>query len=712
MTADSGWGPADVIVLVLYFALLVGVTIWISHTERKREIAQGGAKSDDYFLASRDVPWWAVAASLFASNIGAEHFVGLAGTAAYSGIAVGWFEWGAIPCLLLLGFFFLPVYLRSRIATMPDWVEQRYSPFCRTFLVVLSLALYVFTKISVTLYAGQIIISEISHLNHFASLIVLIVGTTAYTAATGLAGVIYTEVVQTVILLLGGVSVLAVSMNKVGGIPGMREAISTSAPEFFHLFRPADDSSFPWVGFLTGYYAFSVWYWACDQVIVQRALAAKNIEQGAGGCVGGAFLKLLPGFIMVLPGMAARVLMEEQGIVGPTSASTEFDRAFPWLVMNVMPINTRGFIIASMLAGLMSALASVFNSSSTIFTINIYQRLRPSASEAELIRIGRFTVVGMALLSILWLPIIPLFGTQIFIYAQKPTAFVTPPILAIFVWGLLWRRANARGAELTLTLGVGIGAVRFFLEIVEGATNGSNSVIHAIVANNFMYYALGSFVLSSLMLLICGYVLPQDREWGSQSERLLWSHGLYTLLMSEAEEGPWEHLANPEEPRVIPPELKTEWQLGGRATSAAASTDFLGPGRGGDGRGGLGSPTAAGTPRGGPGKGDTARGVSGGEGDVQTDVKIEGVGAYSLLDPRSERSDGSSPGGRRVAGGARQEGGGGGGVQSVHGNGRGGCDCCLLGGVRGWSTESKRGCIRASAVLVMALFLAVVLTFR
>lgn len=551
--AAGQWGPVDVLVLVLYFAGLAAVGLWASRRAQAAQSAHG-ASHDDYFLAERSVPYWAVAASLFASNIGAEHFVGLAGTAAYSGIAVGWYEWGAMPNLLLLGFFFLPVYMRARVTTMPDWVERRYGPFCRTFLVAVSLLLYIFTKISATLFAGDLIIAEISDVNRVGATIVLIVATALYTVTGGMAAVIYTEALQTCILIAGGLSLLAVGMFRVGGLPGLHDRIQHD-PMYFHIFRPASDATFPWTGFVFGYYCVSLWYWATDQVIVQRALAAKNVEHGQAGCIGGGFLKLLPGFIMVLPGMVGRALMQERGVVTPFSDKREFDRTFPWMVMNVMPENTRGVIVAAMLSALMSSLASVFNSSATIFTMNVYARARGGgAGEAELVWTGRATVVVMAVLSILWLPLIPLFGEQLFLYIQKPPAFVAPPILAIFVWGFLFRWVTSEAAAWGLTLGVAVGMARFVLEIVDGALGGTaGGALHAFVSFNFLHFASVSFVASSCLILGISWLRPEDRAWGEEDLKMLWRRGLYEELMRE-EDSAWERLAKPGEEE---PELPT-----------------------------------------------------------------------------------------------------------------------------------------------------------
>eukprot|EP00897_Mesotaenium_endlicherianum_P008847 jgi/Mesen1/7991/ME000425S07187 len=746
--AAGQWGPLDVLVLVLYFLGLAAVGLWASRRAQKAQ-KDHGASHDDYFLAERSVPYWAVAASLFASNIGAEHFVGLAGTAAYSGVAVAWYEWGAMPCLLALGFFFLPVYMRAQVTTMPDWVERRYGPFCRTFIVVVSLLLYVFTKISATLFAGDLIIQEISNINKLAATLVLIVGTALYTVTGGMAAVIYTEALQTAILVVGGLSLLGVGMFHVGGLPGLRERI-THDPAYFHLFRSSSDETFPWTGYVFGYYFVSLWYWATDQVIVQRALAAKSIEHGQAGCVGGGLLKLLPGFIMVVPGMAARALMQERGVVAVDSDKQEFDKAFPWLVMNVMPKNTRGLIIAAMMSALMSSLASVFNSSATIFTMNVYARLRPRAPEAELVWTGRATVVAVAVLSILWLPLIPLFGEQLFLYIQKPPAFVAPPIFAIFLWGLLCRWVTNAGACWGLSIGVGVGMARFLLEIVDTVLGEHEGPLHSFVSFNFLHFAAVNFVFSSAIILGVSLAFPEDRQWGEEDQKVMWKRGLYEELMREEDQGAWTQLqgnaqaASGEEKEGIGFEHSVERRGGTGAPAsyqqASAWTELelsafsddsddeegAGGGQGGEGR-------EAGPGRGRKGKGKAGRSeaetlLAGGE--IRSD---EFIGALAPLDVMS-----LSGGGARVLDGKTMGPGDEarsliGGVQEAHGAhvdtgstvqdvemqshahstlhaGLGGA-CCKIGSLTG-TPQRRKMIINAVGVLVAVCWLSVITAFR
>jgi len=524
-------GPIDALTIAVYFAAIGSIGIVVSVRQAKAQRAADGRNSEGYFLAERSVAWWAVAASLFASNIGAEHFVGLAGLAAYSGVAVGFYEWGAIVCMLVLGYLFLPVYFNSKVQTMPKWLEFRYNTFCGTFLVALSLVLYILTKIAATLFAGELMLTEISHVNKWVAIVLLIMGTALYTVTGGLAAVIYTETLQTLVLFAGGFALLIAALVKVGGFPSLMQTEYESQPHYFQIFRPVT-ADFPWTGLLTGYYTTSLWYWCTDQVIVQRAIAAKNVQHGRAGCVGGSFLKLLPGFLMVVPGMIARKLMNEQGVLTDESPRSEYDRAFTWLVLECMPINSRGIIVAAMVSALMSSLASVFNSCATIFTYDIYKKYKPYAAETELVWVGRAVVVAVAALSCAWLPVIPLLGDQLFLWIQKPPSYIAPPVLALYMWGCLFEWVNAKGASACLILGVAVGTLRFLLEVGQAVMhmNGSDvPILTSFVSLNFLHFSAINFVLSSAVLFLVSIIFPA-KERGDISH-MLWKGNLYDSLL-------------------------------------------------------------------------------------------------------------------------------------------------------------------------------------
>lgn len=478
----------DYVVLVLYFAVIFAIGWYFSRKERT---------TTDYFLASRDVAWWAIGASLFSSNIGSEHFIGLAGSGASSGMAVGHFEWLASLIVLLLGWVFVPFYLRSNVYTMPEFLERRYNGACRTYLATISLIAYIFTKIAVAIFAGAIVLKAVLGWGMWQSSLALVIATGIYTVAGGLAAVIYTEVIQTVILVAGALALTVIGLDKVGGWSGLQASVP---PDFLHIMKSASDKDFPWTGIFFGAPILGIWYWCTDQVIVQRTLSAKNIEHARGGTTLAGFLKILPVAMLVVPGMIARVLY-------PQEMATDSNAAFPIMVSRLMPPGLQGVMIAAMLAALMSSLSAVFNSSSTIFTMDFYKKLRPDASEKQLVNVGRLATLVMVVLSLLWIPFMSRISSQLWIYLQSVQAYVSPPIAAVFLLGIAWKRINAQGALASLLTGFGLGATRFILEVVY-AGQPLDGFLAFYVGTNFLHFAVLMFVICVGVLLGVSLLTP------------------------------------------------------------------------------------------------------------------------------------------------------------------------------------------------------------
>lgn len=533
----------DIVVVSLYFVALFILVFILARFQRKKS----GSKTDGYFLASHAVPWPAVTASLFASNIGSEHFVGLCGTSAATGIASGVFEIGAIPCLIFFALYLLPVYMNSAVKTTLQWLNLRYSTYCEYFVLVASLVLSIFSKISVTLYAGQLIITEVVQINKELAVLVLVAITSVYTILGGLEAVIYTETLQTVILLAGGAIVLVFSLQEAGGWSGMISGLDEqNLVEFMHFFRAPSDPEYPATGFILGFAVIGPWYWGIDMVMAQRGLAAKNIAHGQLGCLGACALKFLPFFMMVVPGLCARVILyREMG--DPSESNFNYDTSYAWLLRNVVPPNLRGIILSGMLSSLMSSLASVFNSSATIFSLDVWKHIRPASTEKELVLVGRVAVFTLALVSILWLFfVIPSLGDSLYILAQKPPAYCAPPILAVFVWGMLSRIPTARGAEVGLSVATGLGVVRYIVEVVEDVKLvESRSFLTAL---NYMHFAAISFWLTTALLFGVS-LLPKlnirirsngnsdpaevpSTDGNSRFEACFYSRSLYLQLMN------------------------------------------------------------------------------------------------------------------------------------------------------------------------------------
>lgn len=478
----------DYVVLALYFLIIFAIGWYFSRKERT---------SADYFLAGRDVAWWAIGASLFSSNIGSEHFIGLAGTGAASGMAVGHFEWLASMIVLMLGWVFVPFYLRSNVYTMPEFLERRYNSACRTYLASISLIAYIFTKIAVSIFAGAIVLKAVLGWGMVESSIALLLATGIYTIAGGLAAVIYTEVIQTLILVAGALVLMFIGLHQVGGWEGLQAKVPA---DFFHMMKPATDKDFPWTGIFFGAPLLGIWYWCTDQVIVQRVLAAKNVAHAKAGTVMAGFLKILPVFMLIIPGMIARALY-------PQEMAADSNAAFPTLVVRLMPAGLQGVMVAAMLAALMASKASVFNSSATIFTMDFYKKFRPDASEKQLVNFGRLATVIMVLLSLAWIPFMSRISGQLYVYLQSVQAYISPPIAVVFLLGICWKRINGQGALTSLLTGFILGALRFILEVYFAGEQ-LTGFLGWFVGMNFLHFAILIFAVCVVVLVAVSLLTP------------------------------------------------------------------------------------------------------------------------------------------------------------------------------------------------------------
>jgi SSS family solute:Na+ symporter len=478
----------DLVVIAGYFAILFGIGLWAARREKQ--------VSSDYFLAGRDVGWLAVGASLFASNIGSEHLVGLAGTGAASGLAVGHFEWIACFMLLLLGWLFVPFYLRSAVYTMPEFLEKRFNPGARWYFTWVSVIGYVLTKISVTLFAGGVVMRAVTGFDIWTSATVLIVITGLYTIFGGLRAVIYTEVMQAVVLIFGSAALVLIGLSAVGGWSGLEAKLPA---DFFSMWKPMSHPDFPWTGVVFGAPILGVWYWCTDQHIVQRVLAAKTEGDARRGTVFAGYLKILPVFIFVLPGMIAAALYSD--------VRGQADAAYPALVTRLLPAGFKGLVLAGMLAALMSSLASAFNSCSTLLTWDVYRKLNPNASEKRLVQVGRVSTVFLVALGLAWIPFMKYISPQLYIYLQSVQAYIAPPIAACFLLGVLMPRLNGAGALSALLVGFVIGALRLGLELGR-AHLAPGSMWMWLATINFLHFAALLFVLSTLILVGVSLATP------------------------------------------------------------------------------------------------------------------------------------------------------------------------------------------------------------
>tara|TARA_B100000497_G_C7692755_1_gene421745 strand:+ start:1154 stop:2824 length:1671 start_codon:yes stop_codon:yes gene_type:complete len=483
----------DWVVLGIYFLALIAVAVWV--------FLQKNKNTEDYFLAGRNVGWFVIGASIFASNIGSEHVVGLAGTGFESGTPMAHYELHAW-IVLLLGWLFLPFYIRSGAFTMPEFLEKRFDAKSRWFLSLFSLLAYVLTKVSVTIYAGGIVVSELIGIPFWYGAIGIVIFTGIYTVIGGLKAVIYTETLQTIILILGSLIITYLGLQEVGGWNQLRETVTAVSPDHFNMWRPMNDPKFPWTGLLFGGTIVGIWYWCTDQYIVQRTLAANNIKIGRRGAIFGAYLKLLPILIFLIPGIIAFAL----SIQNPEIFSIEkADRAFPMLVKTLLPVGLKGLVAGGLMAALMSSLASVFNSCSTIFTIDIYKKLKPNASEKTLINTGKIATGFIVVLGIIWIPIMEKIGGGVmYQYLQNVQSYIAPPVTAVFLLGIIWKRVNSEAAITTLLSGLGLLMLRLGSEIYyqKEILSGENidNIFYAFATINFAHMAIFMFLFS---VIIC-----------------------------------------------------------------------------------------------------------------------------------------------------------------------------------------------------------------
>ncbi|XP_050173107.1 sodium/myo-inositol cotransporter 2 isoform X2 [Myiozetetes cayanensis] len=513
--------PIDIAVLVLYFLFVLAVGLW-SMWKTQRSTVKG------YFLAGGQMVWWPVGASLFASNVGSGHFIGLAGSGAASGIAATAYEWNGMFCVLVLAWLFLPIYIASGVTTMPEYLRKRFGgKRIQVFLAILYLFIYIFTKISVDMYAGALFIQQALHWDLYIAVAGLLAITAVYTVSGGLAAVIYTDALQTLIMLIGALTLMVFSFIEVGGLEGLQTKYFNAIPSIrkensscglpredaFHIFRDPVNSDLPWPGVLVGMTIPSLWYWCTDQVIVQRSLAAKNLSHAKGGSLMTSYLKILPLFMMVMPGMISRVLFPDlvacadpencQKICGNPSGCS--DIAYPKLVLELLPVGLRGLMMSVMIAALMSSLTSIFNSASTIFTMDLWKHFRPRCSEWELMIVGRVFVLLLTVISILWIPLVQAGqGGQLFIYIQSISSYLQPPVAMVFILGCFWKRANEKGAFWGLVVGLLLGVVRLVLDFVypEPQCGEADARPGVVKYMHYLYFSMVLAAVSTLTVLL------------------------------------------------------------------------------------------------------------------------------------------------------------------------------------------------------------------
>ncbi len=521
----------DWIVIAAFGAVLIGIVVWV--------FKQKDETSGDYFLAGRDATWLAIGASIFASNIGSEHLIGLAGAGASSGMAMAHWEiqgW----MILVLGWVFVPFYSRSMVTTMPEFLERRYNKESRTILSLISLVSYVLTKVAVTVYAGGLVFKEVFGIESiwgidffWISAIGLVLITAIYTVIGGMKSVLYTSILQTPILLLGSLIIVVLGLRALGGWDEMMRItsavqINEYGDTMTNLIRSNRDENFPWLGVFIGSAVIGFWYWCTDQYIVQRVLSGKNETQARRGSIFGAYLKLTPVFLFMIPGMIA-FAMAQKGVVlnGKVFVLTSSDAAFPTLVSTLLPAGVKGLVVAGILAALMSSLASLFNSSAMLFTIDFYKKYKPEASEKKLLSVGRMATIVVVILGILWIPIMRSVGSVLYVYLQDVQSVLSPGIAAAFLLGVLWTKATPKAGMWGMITGFVVGVIRISAKVMytslakaEGYTDVKLWAADTGVSNWFyeVFYGVNWLFFSGGMLILSLVVIYVVSQFTKQAE--------------------------------------------------------------------------------------------------------------------------------------------------------------------------------------------------
>jgi len=499
-TAIDAFGGWDWFTLGLFFLGLIAIIWWV--------LRQKEETTTDYFLAGRDAGWVAVGASIFASNIGSEHLVGLAGTGYESGMAMAHWEMHAW-LILVLGWLFVPFYARSQVFTMPEFLEKRYCAGARSFLSIISLVSYVLTKVAVTVYAGGVVFKTVLGIDTWMGIdffwigaLSLVVVTGLYTIFGGMKSVLYTSILQAPILIIGSLVILIVGLDKLGGWGEMERIVGDQ----MRLVRSASDPMFPWTGVLLASPIIGFWYWCTDQYIVQRTLSARNQTEARRGTILAGYMKLLPVFIFLVPGMIAFAL-NEKGLLRIENS----DAAFPLLVATLLPAGMKGLVVGGLVAALMSSLASLFNSSATLFTVDFYKKFWPDSTEKHLVFVGRVATAGVVLLGIAWIPLMRLIADVLYEYLQIVQSLFAPAIAAVFLMGVFSKRTTGMAGLVGLVSGFAIGMLRLVLMIFEDWLD-PGGLLYQIVAVNWLHFCVFLFLITIAIIVVVSLYTTKPQE--------------------------------------------------------------------------------------------------------------------------------------------------------------------------------------------------------
>ncbi|XP_071088463.1 sodium/glucose cotransporter 4-like [Haliotis cracherodii] len=549
----------DYLAVAGYFVLVLGVGIWAS-------IRRGTNSTESYFLAGKHMTWLPVGASLFASNVGAPMFIGLAGAGAASGYSVVLYEWAAVFLLVALGWFFVPVFVASGTYTMPEYLMKRFGGVrLRICLSILSLILYVLTKISAEIYCGALFMQLLLGWNLYICIISILAVTAVYTVIGGIVAVMYTDTLQTVIISIGACVLTYRGFQEIHGFEGLEEGFVTAVSnvtktnvthyscglppkDSLHIWRDPVHGDIPWPGAVFGLLIIGSWVWCTDQLMVQRTLTAKNISHAKGGSLLAGALKILPFFLWIIPGMISRILYPDEIACSSPERCYEVCQnkagctniAYPILVLRLLPEGLRGLMLAALLAALMSSLTSIFNSASSMFTMDIWPRIRTKPSENELMIVGRVAVLACTAIGILWLPVLQYAqGGQLWGYLQSVTAYTAPPWTTLFMFALLWKRTSEQGAFWGLIAGLVVGVIRMVVDFTHLAPycgSGEEDTRPGVLKHvHFLYFSMISATVTSIVIVLVS--LCTDPRTEAQLGRTTWWTRHHAAPDLELEEG-------------------------------------------------------------------------------------------------------------------------------------------------------------------------------
>lgn len=463
----SGISNLDLLIIVLYLIVVIVVALYLSRRDAKK---LDNNSSENYFLAGRNLTWFGVGLSLIASNFSSTTLIGLSGAAYNTGISIAAYEWMATIILVIFAIYFVPYYLSSRVYTMPEFLEKRFDSKCRYYFSGMTIIGNMFIDTAGTLFAGALIINFFFPSVDFwqsAALLALFAG--IYTAVGGLSAVVYTDIIQVIVLVIGSILTAFLVFNSVESWSYVRESVSS---DMLSSVRPLSDQTMPWPGLVIGVPILGFYFWCTNQFIVQRVLAARDISHARWGVLLAAFLKIPTMILLIYPGVIAKVLF-------PNLETP--DLVFPTLISELLPIGVKGIVLAGLIAAIMSSIDSTLHSASTLVTMDFVKKARPDLKQATLAKVGKVVTLIFMVISILWIPVVASFET-LFHYLQNALAFFVPPVVAIFLMGLLWKRASAKGAFYGLLLGHAFSVIFLYLRSTDFFPN-----IHFLIVGGIIF---------------------------------------------------------------------------------------------------------------------------------------------------------------------------------------------------------------------------------